>query len=612
MAATAAKWAFALGAGAFGGLVGVGYTNPSWTKRRFDPSRCPEFKYSCPPNRDACVQKLSTHNTPDKPLDVLVIGGGCVGTGIALDAATRGLEVGLVEMSDYASQTSSRSTKLIHGGIRYLQKAVFQLSLDQLKLVAEALRERTVMVHQCPHLCMELPTIIPCYRYYEIPMYWAGTKMYDLVASIYGGTLGFSSFLSPADVRRRFPALRDTNDQKKRLLGAVRYYDGQMNDARLCYSVAMTSACYGAATVNYAKATGMEVVRDRANQEVVQVKVTDMINNKEMVVYAKSIVNAGGPFTSMIEDIASHPQRKVDILPALGTHIIVDRRYAPKPHEAMVVPSSDDRVVFSIPWLGGTLIGTTDHPCPVTENPRPPREDVEFLLRNVEPYLGVIPPEHVRSCWAGIRPLAKHSELTGTQGGTQNVVRDHIITVDEQNRIVDIAGGKWTTYRRMAEEATDKLLQTLLKDRVRAGPCVTEDVVMLGSKALQRVPMTARAAGDDIPEDVHKHWRYTYGDCYPELATIAREKQGALMKRLVADCPVTEAEVWWAAHNEHCENIMDFVARRTRMAFIDVAKAEQAVPRVAELMGQAKNWSASRRTEEMKRAYEYLNMFKPE
>lgn len=585
----------------FAGLMGVTYTDPSHTQRKFDTSRCPPLKQPLPPTRHECLSQLQTHSSPEKPLDLLVIGGGCVGSGVAVDAVTRGLSVGLVEMGDYAGETSSRSTKLIHGGIRYLQKAVFQLDPMQMRLVAEALRERTIMIHQAPHLCQGLPTLVPCYHPYEIGMYWAGTKLYDFIAACYGGTVKYSGFVWPYETMNLYPKLRKTNDKNKALLGAVRYYDGQLNDARLCFEVAMTAASYGAATVNYARVDAMERVHGAQGEELVKATVTDTLTNKPMTVYSKSVVNAGGPFASRVEALAPGATGDIENVPAVGTHIIVERQYCPKNHEALVVPSSDGRVVFAIPWLGGCLIGTTDRKAAIEHNPKPTKSDISFLLKNLEPFVGDIPESSLRSAWAGIRPLAK---LHGRQSSsTENMVREHLIVVDSDSLMVNVTGGKWTTYRAMAEQTVNTLRDTVLKGRVSFNPCCTKDLVMACARDLEALP---KESPPGIPPDVHRHWMKNYGNRYTELLDLATKDKGKLLKRLKEGVPVVEAEVVWSAQHEHCEHVTDFLCRRTRMAFLNSADAEASVPRVTELIANTKGWSRSKANEEKASAFAYL------
>lgn len=588
-------------AAVFAGMMGVTYMDPSYTQRKFDESRCPPLQKGLPPTRRECIAKLNTHSNPERPLDVLVVGGGCVGSGVAVDAVTRGLSVGLVEMGDYAGGTSSRSTKLIHGGIRYLEKAVFQLDSLQLRLVAEALRERTIMMHQAPNLCESLPTLVPCYHAYDIGMFWAGTKLYDFIAACYGGTLKYSDFVWPYETMNLHPKLRKTNNQNRALLGAVRYYDGQFNDARLCFEVAMTAASYGAATVNYTRVNAMERVKNGRGEELVKTTMTDTLTNTPMTVYSKAVVNASGPFAGAVEKLSKSANPKIENVPALGTHIVVDRKYCPKDHEGLVVPSSDGRIIFTIPWLGGCMLGTTDRKAAIESNPKPSKSDVSFLLKNVEPYLGLVPESAVKSVWAGIRPLAK---LRGrNDSSTQNMVREHLIVVDPENLMVSVTGGKWTTYRAMAEQTVDEVRDTVLKGRAQFKPCCTTDLVMASARGLDQLP---KEAPKGIPADVHRHWIRNYGNRYNELLALAKKDDYALLKRLRDGAPVTEVEVVWSAQQEHCEHAADFLCRRTRMAFVNSADAEASIPRVVELMAGVKNWGRSQVNEERANAYAYL------
>lgn len=601
---TAAKLVIGGGVAALGSLIGFSYTDPKRTQRRFHPEMCPPLKSENPPSREVCVEKLRSHSSMDTPLDVLVVGGGCVGTGAALDAVTRGMQVGLVEKYDYASETSSRSTKLIHGGIRYLEKAVFQLDPMQLKLVAEALRERTIMIHQAPHLCHGLPTLIPCYRLYDLALMWAGTKTYDLIAALYGGSIKYSGFVGASETKHLYPMLKATNEQNQSLKGAIRYYDGQMNDARLAFTVAMTAAAYGAAVVNYAEVTAMSKVINPVGEELIRSTVKNSLDGKTMDVYSRCVVNASGPFASQVESLSKEAQGRIENVPASGTHIIIDRKYCPRDHEAVIVPSNDGRVVFSIPWLGGCLLGTTDKKTVIAHDPKPSADDVNFLLKNIEPYVGTVPKEDVKSAWAGIRPLAK-LRSNDDNSNTQNMVREHLVTVDEKSLMVSVTGGKWTTYRAMAEHTIDTVRDTVMKGKAAIQPCCTPEIVMVGARNLSSVP----SSHGDLPADVHKHWIKNYGDRYHELAAIV-SKDHSKMNRLVEGCPVVEAEVIWSALNEHCERVTDFICRRTRMAFVNQAQAEAAIPRVAALMGKAKDWSSSKINAERSNAYAQMNSFR--
>ncbi|EPY32595.1 glycerol-3-phosphate dehydrogenase [Angomonas deanei] len=362
-----------------------------------------------------------------------------------------------------------------------------------------------------------------------------------------------------------------------------------MNDARLNYAVAMTAASYGASTVNYAKLVEMKPVTDGPTP-LVKCTIVDRKENKTFEVYTRSIVNAGGPFTGEVEKLVEKEARHVNMVPSLGTHIVIDRKYCPKTQEAMIVPSSDGRVVFAIPWQGGCLLGTTDHKCEVTELPQPSQSDVDFLVKNIEPFTGPVPSSAVLSAWSGIRPLAAPQNIKS--GATENISREHLITIDEGTRVLNIVGGKWTTYRKMSEDAVDKLCGSLLADK-KVKACVTPEVVLYGARRLESVPADP-PRGSPVPKEVYDHWRSNYGDAVNGVMELALQKDGALLKKLSPNSPVVESEVVWVANNEHCDSVADFLTHRTRMAFVDVAAAEQSVDRVADLMGQTLNWGSGK------------------
>nr|CCC53308.1 putative glycerol-3-phosphate dehydrogenase, fragment [Trypanosoma vivax Y486] len=551
---TAAKKILYASAAAFTGVVGIGYTNPRWTQRRFGKPPIP-LVHQENPTREDCMKKLENYISPENPMDVLIVGGGSVGAGTALDAVTRGLTVGLVEMNDYASGTSSRSTKLIHGGIRYLEKAVFKLDVQQLKLVAEALRERIIMIHQAPHLCRNVATMIPCYNPFDVAKFWCGVKLYDLIAIWERGTLEYAGFLTPYATMKKFPMLKHGNREGSVLFGSVQYYDGQMNDARMCLSVALTAASYGAATVNYTKVKKMEVVKNEKGEQVVKSTIHDRINEKEFIVYSKSVVNAGGPFSAQVEKLMTD-KPSIRMAPSSGTHLVIDAKYCPK-ESAMVIPSNDGRVVFSVSWLDGCLVGTTDRGCEVSEDIRPSKAE-------------------------------------------------HIISVDKDNLMLSVTGGKWTTYRKIAQDAVDSLRDTVLKGRVAFKPCVTEELQVVGAHDFAKIPTDAPA---DIPQEVHTHWRKQYGDRYNVLLDMVR-KDPELLRRLHPEEPVVAADVVYAVKQEHCERVVDFIARRTRLSFLNAEHARAVIPEVARVMAEAKNWCRTRKNEEVAQAFASLDSFR--
>jgi glycerol-3-phosphate dehydrogenase len=450
------------------------------------------------------------------PYDVLVIGGGATGVGCALDAQTRGLKTLLIEKEDFAAGTSSRSTKLVHGGVRYLEKAVFQLDPGQLKLVFEALRERRTILRNAPHLAWPLPIATPCYKAWEVPYYWAGMKAYDLVALLGGGSLEMSTFMTAKQTIKAFPniaTIRSDDELKSRLKGAVVYRDGQFDDARLAVALAQTASAAGATVVNYVRVERLLFDEDASltDENASSTDDADVSNGPKkeslgksrpkrvvgamvrdsrkpgsapFAVRARAVVNATGPFTDFVRRMVDVEREEI-MTPAGGTHVVLPAHFAPKTCGLIVPKTKDGRVVFVLPWLGGVLAGTTDALAPVTLLPRPTSAEVGFILEAISPYLATpARKEDVVSAWSGIRPLAKPPKVDKNEKSTENVSRDHVVA-DERDGVVTVTGGKWTTYRLMAEHAVDAAVRVAsVRDAsiaTRAKPCVTADVAVLGA-----------------------------------------------------------------------------------------------------------------------------------
>ena len=355
-------------------------------------------------SRAEMLAELRRHN-PDsnEEYDLLVIGGGATGTGIAVDAVTRGLKVALVERDDFSSGTSSKSTKLVHGGVRYLEKAIFNLDYGQLELVIEALRERKSFLNIAPHLSSSLPIVLPIQHWYQLPYFWAGTKAYDFLAGSQG--LESSYYMSKSKAIAALPLLRKDN-----MVGALVYYDGQHNDSRMNISLAVTAALYGATTANYVEVTGLE--KD-ASGKICGAKVRDVMAGlnkdedaaaaQEFTVRAKGVINATGPFADAIERM-DDPSRKAIVAPASGTHIMLPEKICPKGMGLLDAATSDGRVIFVLPWQGSTLAGTTDNPCDVQKNPVAQPEEVDFILKEVSKLLSpesVLTRADVLATWSG-------------------------------------------------------------------------------------------------------------------------------------------------------------------------------------------------------------------
>ncbi len=478
-------------------------------------------------NRDAFLQRIVERR---EPWDIAVVGGGATGVGIAVDAASRGYSVALFEQSDFGKGTSSRSTKLIHGGVRYLQQG-------NIPLVMEALKERGLLLKNAPHLVHDLEFIVPNYAWWEAPFYGIGLKVYDLLAGKYG--FGPSQVLSREEVLARIPTL-----SRDGLRGGVKYHDGQFDDARLLISLAQTAAEQGAALLNYARVTAL--VKDGGGF-VHGLNFRDEESGANHTLAARCVINATGPFCDELRRV-DDPAAEPIIAPSQGVHLVFDRAFLPGDAAIMVPHTRDGRVMFAIPWHGHTLVGTTDTPiAEATLEPSPLEHEIDFILETAGDYLTRRPTRaDILSVFTGIRPLVK----AGGASNTAALSRDHTIQISSSG-LLTIAGGKWTTYRGMAEDTVDHAIALA---RLDERPCVTRDLRIHGSDA---------HALDAL---IHER---------PELAV-----------RLHAALPITGAQVVWAAREEMARTVEDVLARRTRALFLNAAAALAMAPEVARLLAR--------------------------
>lgn len=539
-----------------------------------------------------------------------MIGGGATGCGVALDAATRGLRVGLVEREDFSSGTSSRSTKLVHGGVRYLEKAVFNLDYGQLKLVFHALKERKQVIDNAPHLCHSLPCMTPCFDWFEVVYYWTGLKLYDLVAG--ARLLHLSRYYSVQESIELFPTLRRMGKGKS-LKGTVVYYDGQMNDSRLNVALACTAALAGASVLNHAEVVSL--LKDEVNGRITGVRIRDNVTGKEFDTYAKVVVNAAGPFCDSVRRLADKDAPSM-ICPSSGVHIILPDYYSPEGMGLIVPKTKDGRVVFMLPWLGRTVAGTTDSNTGITMLPEPHEDEIQFILDAISDYLNVkVRRTDVLSAWSGIRPLA----IDPRAKSTESISRDHVVCEDFPG-LVTITGGKWTTYRSMAEDAVDAAIKS--GNLSPGNECMTNNLALIGGYgwdpasftiiAQQYIRMKRTYGGKVIPGVMDtaaaKHLSQAYGTLAERVASIAQNE--GLGKRLAHGYAFLEAEVAYCARYEYCESATDFIARRCRLAFLDTDAASRALPRVVEILAAEHNWDKSRKTNELNKAQEFLETFK--
>jgi len=489
-----------------------------------------------------------------EPWDVVIIGGGATGLGIAVDAASRGYSTLLLERHDFAKGTSSRSTKLIHGGVRYLQQG-------NVGLVLEALRERGLLTQNAPHLVGHLAFIVPSYVWWEAPFYGIGLKIYDLLAGKLG--LGPSKHLSREETLARLPTLEPDG-----LKGGTIYYDGQFDDARLAVTLAMSAVDHGATVLNYAP-----VVRFLKKNDLVRgVALQDLETGREHEVRARVVINATGVFADSVRRL-DEPSGRGVIQPSQGIHVVLDKSFMPSDSAIMVPKTDDGRVLFCIPWHDRVLVGTTDTAVgEILEEPRPLDDEIEFLLTHAGRYLTKDPKRaDVLSAFAGLRPLVRSTEANGTA----SVPRDHSVLVS-QSGLVTVVGGKWTTYRKMAEDA---VAQAAMVGGFEPRPCRTENLRLHGWQAAKK-------------EDGHYRFYGADQEALRQLARSDARHAAVLHPRL----PYRAAEVIWGVRNEMARTLEDVLSRRTRALLLDARASLEIAPLVASIMaaelGRSKEWEA--------------------
>ncbi|GAB3877132.1 glycerol-3-phosphate dehydrogenase/oxidase [Hymenobacter segetis] len=529
-----------------------------------------------PFHRETLLQQLTATPT----WDLIVIGGGATGLGVALDGLSRGYQTLLLEQADFAKGTSSRSTKLVHGGVRYLAQG-------DIGLVREALHERGLLLQNAPHLCHNQAFIIPNYTWWGGPFYTIGLKLYDLLAGHL--SLGASTHLSRTETLRQLPGLRPAN-----LRGGVLYHDGQFDDARLAVNLAQTCIEGGGTALNYFPVRGL--LKD-AQGHVAGVRATDQETGQEYEIKAKTVVNATGIFVDEIR-LLDEPQAAPLLQPSQGVHLVLDQSFLPGAAALMIPHTDDGRVLFAVPWLGRIVLGTTDTPVPTASlEPRAQEAEIDFLLRTAAQYLTRAPTRaDVLSIFVGLRPLAaatagsnKTKEISRK---TKEISRRHKI-VASASGLITITGGKWTTYRRMGQDTID---QAIALGRLPPAASQTEHLAIHGAGALaEKAPSPAHLAA--------------YGSDQPALRQLIADVP-ALGAKLDAQFEFLQAEVVWAARHELARTVEDVLARRVRLLFLDAAAARRAAPTVAALLagelGHDTAWQARQVTAfaELARGYQ--------
>lgn len=498
--------------------------------------------------RDALLDRLAQNHS----YDIAIVGGGATGLGVALDAAARGFSVVLVESHDFAKGTSSRSTKLVHGGVRYLAQG-------NISLVREALHERTTLLSNAPHLAQPLAFIMPSYKWWETPFYGVGLKMYDALAGKAG--LGSTEFLSRAETLAALPTA-----QPDGLKGGVKYWDGQFDDARLALALARTAASHRALLVNYCRA--VDLLYD--DGKIAGLQCVDTQTGRQYRINARCVVNAAGVWVDELrqkDGAASSLERRATpamVAPSQGVHIVVEREFLQANVGLMVPKTADGRVLFAVPWLGKVILGTTDTPRnDLDREPMPFKEEVDFILSESARYLRRAPSRSdVKSVWVGLRPLVKPQDADGES--TKGLSREHTVLVSRSG-LVTVTGGKWTTYRAMAEDVLDKCVERALLKPSPKG--VTTHLKLIGS--------------DDLGGQAHSICLAPGLHSYGSEQALVQSLPGAEVWLCAG---LTQAMVRFAARHEYAIKVEDVLARRSRLLFLDARLAGSLAAQVGAIL----------------------------
>lgn len=504
---------------------------------------------------DASRQALWSRLCRTTTVDVAVVGGGATGLGGALDAALRGFSVALFDSHDFAAGTSSRSTKLLHGGVRYLAQG-------NLSLVREALAERARLLRNAPHLAQPLPFVLPAYRWWECSAYGLGLRAYDVLAA--DARLGRTRSLSTIETQVALPGVRVNG-----LRGGVLYWDAQMDDARLALALARSAQRAGALVINHARVDAITAVAPGSPDGVRRVvQVTDTLQGHRASVRARVVVNATGVWVDAVRQpaagLSNHPQSRL-VAPSQGVHLVVDRSFMPARHALLVPKTRDGRVLFAVPWMGAVILGTTDTPrADVPREPAPFPNELAFLLEEASRVLSrPVTIRDVRSAWVGLRPL-----VAGRQAERPNETaaasREHLI-VSDPGGLVTVTGGKWTTYRAMAEAVVDHCMDHDLLPRRPGG--VTRDHRLVGAPPPDAWSVALH----------HAPGPHLYGADWPSV--LACPGAGRSLGH-----GLTEGMVRFAARQEYACTVEDVLARRWRTLFLDAAAAAQMADAVGQVL----------------------------
>jgi glycerol-3-phosphate dehydrogenase len=548
------------------------------------------------------------HRLATETFDLCIIGGGASGAGCALDATLRGLKVALVEKTDFAAETSSRSTKLVHGGVRYLEQAFKNLDFAQLRQVRHGLEERRIVLQNAPHLACPLGLVTPVFSWWEGLYFSIGLALYDWFAGR-RSNVPSSRWLSKRTALALLPSL------SPRIHSAVRYYDGQLDDARYCLALAQSAAEAGTALANHLEV--LDFQKDN-NGKINAATARDALSGTQIAIRAKAFLNCTGPYADHLRRLAN-PALPARIRPSKGVHLVLPAQVMPSYHAMLIPKTRDGRMVFALPFEGSLLLGTTDEPySALAQEPILEASEVDFLLETLQPFVSQkIEKEQVKAGFGGLRPLlnptpdpspegrggrgasraadasAFASPLPSGEGSgpTKSLLRDHEVERDPDSGLLSLLGGKWTTYRLMARDAVDAACRTL---GIRA-ECRTENHALAGAEGFEPDFWKKLHAAHGFDEDVCQHLAAKYGTRAAQVAALTAETP-ELRGRILPQFPFLKAEIVYAVRAEMALTLRDFLARRIRLEFTDWQAARAAAPAVAHWMGKELAWSEVEKT----------------
>ncbi|GAW80754.1 FAD-dependent glycerol-3-phosphate dehydrogenase [Plasmodium gonderi] len=600
------------------------------------------YKYSPIENRREMINKLKKNQ-----YDVLIIGGGATGAGLALDCATRGIKCALIEKDDFSSGTSSKSTKLLHGGIRYLENAVKKLDLTELYFVWEALGERAHAMKIAPFMSRSVPIIMPIYKYWEVPYFAYNIKVYDLLADLvcyFDKGVPNSSYIRHSNTLDSFPLLK-----KEELKGSLIYFDGQHNDSRMNLNLILTSAMddYIPGQVGSTVCNHMEVIgflKDEENKKIIGVRALDKINNKEIEIFAKILINATGPHGDMVRKLADENANPMIQLSS-GCHFILPKWYSSKNNGMIIPKTSDGRVLFLLPWENATIVGTTDEERKFEENPKIQTKDTEFLANELSKYINVNPDEiknDIQAAWCGYRPLVMENNNNNNknknkknhvinekndQSTDKSLKKGHITThkisrsheiIEDDNGLISILGGKWTIYRKMAQDTLDYIANKHCDKVKMKYNCRTKFLKIIGSCDNQgnhnlddltygssKLSKNLVKKYNKIDYETAHHLVSNYGYLSEKVCDLANELN--LFNKIDPTKPYIEAEVVYASRYEFASTVSDIIGRRFRLGFIDSDVANKVISKIANIMKDELSWSRDQMNQNVQDAKVYIS-----